>query len=249
MDWHEFIGLPAFVINLDRRSDRLALAMQRLESAGFRQVIRFRAVDGTDAAEVAEVWRSWGCPKMDPSDETFCDGTRYPGKQGCTLSHLKVWRHIVENNIPMALIFEDDVLFHPDWDRLGPVYLKHTPPDFDVIYMGLRFGIPPAPKEAICRAPLMCLHAYAVTLHGAKFMIRILNEQPRGIRTVDMLLCDYHYCVLKGDLAQGMSWWGWNATMFNRPHDRKGHEDWIMRNSGLVFQDESMGTDIMELRS
>ena len=34
-----------------------------------------------------------------------------PGEVGCALSHLNLYKHIIDNNIPNALIMEDDTLF------------------------------------------------------------------------------------------------------------------------------------------
>ena len=49
---------------------------------------------------------------------------------------LKVFLTIVQNKIPISTIFEDDVLFHTEWDTLALEYYKNTPKDFDIIYMG-----------------------------------------------------------------------------------------------------------------
>ena len=39
-------------------------------------------------------------------------GSYVPGAIGCALSHLKIYKHVVDNNIPYALILEDDVNYH-----------------------------------------------------------------------------------------------------------------------------------------
>lgn len=38
----------------------------------------------------------------------------FPGEIGCYLSHMEVWKDIVENNIKHALVFEDDSLIDPN---------------------------------------------------------------------------------------------------------------------------------------
>ena len=43
------------------------------------------------------------------------------GEIGCTLSHRNIYKYIVENNLPFALVFEDDVLPLPDWH-----YILHS---------------------------------------------------------------------------------------------------------------------------
>ncbi len=37
------------------------------------------------------------------------------GEKGCAQSHMNIWKHIVKNNIPYALICEDDACFDKQW--------------------------------------------------------------------------------------------------------------------------------------
>ena len=37
------------------------------------------------------------------------------GQRACGQSHVNLWRHIVTNNLPYALILEDDAMFDKDW--------------------------------------------------------------------------------------------------------------------------------------
>ncbi|MFM7850489.1 MAG: glycosyltransferase family 25 protein, partial [Flammeovirgaceae bacterium] len=37
------------------------------------------------------------------------------GQRACGQSHINVWRHIVANNLPYALVIEDDAMFDKDW--------------------------------------------------------------------------------------------------------------------------------------
>jgi len=37
-----------------------------------------------------------------------------PGELGCALSHISIYRNIIENNIPYALILEDDIIINKD---------------------------------------------------------------------------------------------------------------------------------------
>lgn len=38
-----------------------------------------------------------------------------PGECACAQSHIRIWRHIVENNLEYALILEDDACFDKQW--------------------------------------------------------------------------------------------------------------------------------------
>ena len=37
------------------------------------------------------------------------------GQRACGQSHINVWRHIVANDLPYALVLEDDAMFDKDW--------------------------------------------------------------------------------------------------------------------------------------
>jgi GR25 family glycosyltransferase involved in LPS biosynthesis len=93
---------PAFVINLDSRPDRLAefTAMAASLNLSFR---RISAVDARkiDAGPLADWWRTYlyndfSAPQI--------------GQVGVLASHRKVWQTIVDENLPQALVFEDDAI-------------------------------------------------------------------------------------------------------------------------------------------
>ena len=102
-------SVTTFLINLDRHPDRLATAQTRLSQAGVKAV-RMPAVDGASlspAARRAAVARFHA---------VLARGRLYtPGQIGCTLSHQAVYRRMIDENTPAALILEDDVLLTPDF--------------------------------------------------------------------------------------------------------------------------------------
>jgi GR25 family glycosyltransferase involved in LPS biosynthesis len=119
------LEIPAFVIHLPRSVERLDLVKRNIADAGFTDVTIFEAVDGLDEKAVSDTLSLYNNPNIDDEVST--------GQLGCMLSHFKVLKHIIDNNIPHATIFEDDVHFHPEWSKLHTHYLKITPNDFDKI--------------------------------------------------------------------------------------------------------------------
>lgn len=61
------------------------------------------------------------------------------GQRACAQSHKNLWRHIVDSNLPYALILEDDAMFRKDWiqilstlnmsDGWDAVFLNASEPD------------------------------------------------------------------------------------------------------------------------
>lgn len=87
--------MKLFVINLDRRPDRLARISAILDGLGL-PFDRIRAVDGL---------------KLSPEELERIRGNSQAraGETACFLSHRECWRRVVEDNLPYAAIFEDDL--------------------------------------------------------------------------------------------------------------------------------------------
>jgi len=100
--------VKAFVVNLDRRPDRLAKITRALDSIDL-EFQRVSAVDGRELhlKEHIRPWMAW-----------LYEGFSYPltGAIGCYLSHLKIWQYIINEDIDQAMVLEDDVLPHK-WDK------------------------------------------------------------------------------------------------------------------------------------
>ena len=69
------------------------------------------------------------------------DGT-YNGEYGdaewipLSLALLRIWEKIVDENLDAAWVFEDDVIFHDDFNDLFPLYWEKVPEDYEVVYVG-----------------------------------------------------------------------------------------------------------------
>ena len=55
---------------------------------------------------------------------------------GCALSHIKVWKKILENNDEYALILEDDVVFENNFKKEFKDIINNVPDNFDILYLG-----------------------------------------------------------------------------------------------------------------
>lgn len=236
MNWDDVLRAPAYVINLDRCPKRWETTAARLREAGFTDIRRVRAVDAA-ADDLGAEWVAHGSPQFNAHDVEFCN--TYKGKQGCFLSHAKVLKDASD---PFFLVFEDDVLFHPQFAALAPQYWNATPKDFDLLYLGSQldyYGL----KHPIVRLPCFCTNAMAMTAEGAKKIYDFLMTHPRGVSTIDCMLKEHQEDVTFRGAAAAFQWYVWNGGLFptNTAHMPK---DWTKRNSGLVFQDESFGSDV-----
>jgi glycosyl transferase family 25 len=100
--------LPVWLINLDRATARRAAMEERLSRLGLPYA-RFPGVDGR--AEEARLLANTDIPAFERNM-----GRRVLiGGIGCYHSHLAVWEAFLATGKPVALVLEDDVVFHDDF--------------------------------------------------------------------------------------------------------------------------------------
>lgn len=114
-----------YVINLDRSVDRMRRMDAQLRRHGV-EYQRWPAVDGSKLthAELRE--------HATPFCRTFCTASTV----GCALSHIRLWRHILDSGHGMALVLEDDARLVPDFNKGLGRALADVPDDFDVLLLG-----------------------------------------------------------------------------------------------------------------
>jgi hypothetical protein len=236
--WLDILLGPAFVINLNSRPDRLAASAGEIKRAGFTDVRRFPAVDATDPDGLAQAWANCGSPPFAAWDGGF---EIVPGKQACLLSHLAVWQEIVDRDLPFACVFEDDVVFHRHWAHLAPTAFAFTPPEYDLLYMG---NMTVTPGSGLVRkTPVYCTHAYLITREGAARVRSLLLADPEGVGSIDIMLFRHQSRWEADPQGSSFSWYAWSGTTF--ADKRAGVAvEWQNRNTGLVFQDFALGSDI-----
>ncbi len=100
--------LGIWLINLDRDEDRLSKMQKQLDSMGL-SFQRFPAIYGKDHVETLS-------KRADQTAYSRNMGSKIlPGKMGCYASHVAVWEAFVASDDKVALILEDDVVFHDDF--------------------------------------------------------------------------------------------------------------------------------------
>lgn len=239
--WQSLLAAPAFVINLGRDTQRWPLVQSRLTEAGFTDIRRFAAVDAFNPDILRDAWGRLGNPRIDSVDRDFAS---QHGKQGCLLSHVALWQEIIDQQLPYAIVFEDDVLFHSQWRELAPAYFEETPRDFDLLYLhGQVIGRLP---DRVTRPPTLCTAAYVITSLGAQRLLDVVLSNSDGVRTIDVMLESAQRAMCNGG-STAFTWYTWNSLADpDLPHTPLPDSAWI-RNTGLVFQDTTLGSRVTRL--
>jgi FkbM family methyltransferase len=238
---------PAFVISLPRSAERYTYALTNIKNAGFKDI---RLSVGVDSLYSSELIKGLNIFNNPPIDWEVSDG-----QIGCLLSHLMVLRNIIDNKILLATIFEDDVFFHPQWNELSEHYLKHTPNNYDLLYIGngldsSRYDTNSASVKEVTTESAWCTHAYTVTLSGAQkvfdslinwdyknFLHGSRGKTLTGLYHIDIMLKDTQNRILAGHIPRKYVWYSWNGTRYPCLNNKLPVTGNDARNTGLVFQD------------
>ncbi|APZ30377.1 glycosyltransferase family 25 protein [Rickettsia conorii] len=151
--------IKIFIVNLDRSTDRYNNISKQFDNNNLFYE-RFSAVDGYNLSiTVAGGKRFTGldvknnpallsldngytvlCPSENInyySDSKILNHTLTAGELGGYCSHREIWFKMVKDNIPYALIIEDDAILNDDFRNKFLTMLKHLPTDWDLIYLSL----------------------------------------------------------------------------------------------------------------
>lgn len=167
------MNIKAFVINLDRRVDR----MQEL-SVPF-EFERFPATDGTQFTDI---------PKL-----------RMRGHIGCWDSHRRLLTKIRDEHLPMALVFEDDVeLCDAFVNRLVTV-MAELPPDWDLLYVGgWNVGEPVKQYSEHLNVAerVLTTHAYIIRNKFVNVLLDVVENNKNKIDVVFSLALERGKCYI-----------------------------------------------------
>jgi len=198
----------AWVINLDRRADRME-KFARTHPDLAERVHRFSAFEGSRLKLTGKIARLFK-----PNDFKWKKSV-----MGCALSHLAVWMKLLNDreDIGSYLILEDDARLSPTWKKSWEKIHKHNalPADWDVVYLG---GILPPNKQAFHSSLIepvneyvarvkentffgqgaanrymhFCAYAYVLSRRGAQKIIDVLKAKGGYWTSADHMICNIH---------------------------------------------------------
>lgn len=154
--------MKAFCINLNHRTDRWNRSKREFEKHSLK-VHRVQA--------------------QEP------DGNTLKAREAaCALSHMTIWKHMVEENISKALILEDDVEFQEGaipiaMDSIGDL-------DYDMVYISGN-DVRPAKRvngRLMKLSRTWAMSAYIITKDFAKFLL----ENTHTHQPIDVQVANFH---------------------------------------------------------
>ena len=194
----------AYVINLDRRKDRMEKLYEISPSLQSR-VQRVSAIEGRDLVLTPQLARLFK-----PHDFLWKKAI-----MGCALSHLGLWWQLAneKKEINNYLILEDDVKLTPHWEEKWKEASAFLPEDYDIIYLG---GILP-PNQLVfdqLKEPVnryfsrvaansvfgqkppnhyfhWCAYSYVLSRRGAEKVLQLIHAHDGYWTSADHILCNH----------------------------------------------------------
>jgi len=172
------MNIPVYVISLARAADRRESITALLDADG----VEYELVDAVDGRELDV---SACTPPLNRDKCRKRYGVVMPaGAVGCALSHLQLWKRMIAEQTPFAIVLEDDARWQPDfWEVANK--LPSIKWYWDAVLLcGVTTG---RYKQTVCRLSdareLVRYHrlgrrttAYIIALGGAKKLTRQIRE-------------------------------------------------------------------------
>ena len=174
----------------------------------------FPAVDGANIDEHFMqqggygVWDKW---RQEDHSLHFYRREIRKGEIGCALSHINIWKRVVEENLDEVLILEDDAGFDRHFKYLLKRALKFcrwaaAENKWDLLYLG-RNPMTPDPIQIrnFISVPgfSYCTHGYMVTRSGAEKLLSVGYEQ--DLIPVDEFLPAMFHQHIRADILERFS--------------------------------------------
>jgi len=164
---------PCFVISINE--DRWKSCLNRLSPIS-EHLIKW---EGTNGREIDK--NRWIEEGLCREDKILLNR----GLLGCYDSHFRIWKHMLENKIPKAVIFEDDVDIKFDIDTLTTITesldeLEDLDPKWDLLFISRNYekspNIAKIGKHLSIPGESYGAFAYALTFNAARILC--LNALP-----------------------------------------------------------------------
>jgi glycosyl transferase family 25 len=123
-----------YIINLEKRPDRLAQTLKNLNNKNYYDIKRFNAFEIKSIDEAKKYVTPESMYPIIKKQRTAHNQLSI-GAVGCFLSHLEIYKMLANSNDDYVLIFEDDTLPSLDIDELQS-RLNDAPTDWDIFLIG-----------------------------------------------------------------------------------------------------------------
>lgn len=160
-----------YVINLDRRKDRLEHIKRDCKNANIN-FERFSAVNGKELNKHQEYIDKY----IDTSKNLK------NGQIGCALSHIKIWEDIVKNGYSNTVILEDDGFIPNNFNTVLKNSLNSLPKKWDLVSFNCSWCQATAYNKYLYKLNTnICTLSYLVSNEGARKLLHLFSKKKMGL--------------------------------------------------------------------
>ena len=119
----------------------------------------------------------WIASTPDNLTEKFADYMN-PGQRACAQSHFFIWKQMISENLPYALILEDDAMFDRRWNsKLSELCVVEG--EWDAIFLNVSDAISPPERWTLVTDQYLT-GGYILSLEGAKRLLGMFSHELWG---------------------------------------------------------------------
>ena len=155
-----------FLFNVD---NTFCISLESAPERWSRMTSRFQELS-------LDVFR-WMASTPDNLTEKFADYMN-PGQRACAQSHFLIWKQMISENLPYALILEDDAMFDRQWvTKLSALSVIEG--EWDAIFLNVTEAISPPDLWTLVTDQYLT-GGYVLSLEGAKRLLGMFSGELWG---------------------------------------------------------------------
>jgi GR25 family glycosyltransferase involved in LPS biosynthesis len=178
--------MDAYIISLKNKQNQFNKTYNLLKKAGLKNVQKFEAINGNELVMTLDpVGYKHPVVNVSLVAQYSINNVRYSHREipskgviGCYLSHITLWKKLLESDKEYMLIFEDDAVPQENNLDIKIKELINEKSDFDIILLGneIRDTIPLKNKSKNLRKCIFFfgLHAYIISKKAVKKLIKYI---------------------------------------------------------------------------
>jgi GR25 family glycosyltransferase involved in LPS biosynthesis len=161
-----------FIINLDKDIERLNEAKKQLNKYNITNYERISGINGSKLTEQEKKLITTDVGNILASDSMI----------GCGISHINLWKRIIDDGIEKCLILEDDFILEDNFiNKFNDAY-KYCPDNYDLLFLtanpihNKNLRISNINKYFYKQLFVSQTLAYIITIDGAKKLLNHINK-------------------------------------------------------------------------
>lgn len=173
-----------YIINLERKDDRLKKSIERLNKIGINAK-RFNAIDANSDYIIKYY------------NEIPSNKKRTIGEFACYLSHKYLWEYLYSINIPYAIIFEDDIIFNDNLNKKQILEMINKSKGFNILLLGHCYAtLFPFDDSIVKVGTGLCTNAYIISREAIEKLLKIKDNFKLPIDNITRDFCNSNLCYL-----------------------------------------------------